>query len=59
MGIEKVVTPEEAFLEDLKQEVKDGLHLRLLNAYALPDPVGSMEKELGAILLEVVRSENQ
>jgi hypothetical protein len=46
------------FLEDLLKELEDPIHQRIINAYQGIDPVGSMETELGKILLEVIKSEN-
>jgi hypothetical protein len=65
MGGHMTVDPEtpkrsrlEEYLDELKENVKDPIHLRLLKAYQGIDPVDSMEVELGKILLEVLKSEN-
>lgn len=56
---EKVeVSPKAEFINGLKAQLQNPVHLRLLGAYAEPDPVASMEAELAAILLEVVRNED-
>ncbi len=45
------------FLEELKQEISNPLHQRLLQVYQGPTPVQSMEAELMKILLEAVQRE--
>ena len=46
------------FLEELKQEISNPLHKRLLEAYKGQTPVQSMETELKKILLEVLQRED-
>ena len=43
---------------ELLERVSDPVHKRLIEAYQLKNPVGSMEDELGKILLEVLRNED-
>ncbi|TEU05247.1 hypothetical protein E3I90_04605 [Candidatus Bathyarchaeota archaeon] len=43
---------------ELLEKVSDPVHKRLIEAYQLKDPVGSMEDELGRILLEVLQNED-
>jgi hypothetical protein len=54
----KAVSPKTEFLDGLREQISDPIHKRLLNAYAGPDPVASMEGELASVLLEVMRDEN-
>jgi hypothetical protein len=46
------------FLEELKQEISNPIHKRLLQAYQGQTPVQSMEAELTKILLEVLHRED-
>ncbi|MBL7177199.1 MAG: hypothetical protein ISS66_15355 [Desulfobacteraceae bacterium] len=46
------------FLDELLEETSVSLHKRLIKAYNSDDPVASMEKELGASLLEVLNRED-
>ncbi len=46
------------FLEELRQEISNPLHKRLLQAYQGQAPVQSMETELTKILLEVLHRED-
>lgn len=48
----------QVFLEELKQEISNPLHRRLLEAYTGQNPVQSMEIELRKILLEALQSED-
>jgi len=54
----EAVSPSTEFLRGLREQVADPVHKRLLDAYAGPDPVASMEGELASVLLEVMRDEN-
>lgn len=46
------------FLEELKAEISNPLHRRVVKAYQGDNPVQAMELELGAILLEVLKRED-
>lgn len=48
----------EKFLEELKGQLPDPIHKRILEAYKTDDPVQSMETELSKILLEIISREN-
>ena len=43
---------------ELLKRTSDPVHRRLIKAYQLKNPVGSMENKLGEILLEVLHDEN-
>ena len=48
----------EEFLDEVRREVTDPVHTRLIQAYRGDDPVKLMESELARILLEVLRGED-
>jgi hypothetical protein len=48
----------EEYKAELLKKVSDPVHKRLIGAYQLKNPVGSMEDELGKILLEVLHNED-
>lgn len=49
---------QEEFLNELREEISDPLHKRLIQSYHGDNPVGSMESELVKILLEVLHRED-
>lgn len=56
--IDPLSTHRSEFLSQLLNEITDPVHWRLINTYQTDDPVGSMENELGKILLEVLTHED-
>lgn len=48
----------EKFLSELVEQISDLNNKRILQAFLDSDPVQSMEKELGKILVEVLKNEN-
>ena len=56
--IEKSNSHPEKFINELLEELKDPTHKRLIKAYQGSDPLGSMESELGKILMETLQRED-
>ncbi len=48
----------EKFLDEFYDQIEDPVHKRLIKAHSTEDPLQSMEKELGVILVEVLKNEN-